>query len=246
MNSNFSKIVRNSLSTGPKAVMSPTVDPDAPRIDDAPRGFSDTDPDLSTAEFDKETPSGVRKSWEQVGEDVSTPPLYEIKDTFSDGPVFSSSLEPTPLTGDVLTPESLEKLDECLRGEMSAVQSYDLALKTLETTEVGGALRQLRDSHDRRVTLIRDRIRSWGAVPSESSGVWGAFARLIQRGADLFGDKAAIAALEEGEDHGLKLYTEDLDDIDLDTREFIRYELLPDQRRTHSLCRSLYRFVKAA
>jgi hypothetical protein len=246
MNSNFSKIVRNSFTTGANAPMRPTVDPSASRADDPPRAFSDTDPDMVMSDFDKETPSGVRRSWEEIGEDISTPPIYEIRDTFSDAPVFASSLEPSTLTNDVLTPESLEKLDECLRGEISAVQTYDLALQNLEISHIGGALRQLRDSHDRRVTLIRDRIRSWGAVPSETSGVWGAFARLIQRGADLFGDKAAIAALEEGEDHGLKIYTEDLDDIDLDTREFIHHELLPDQRRTHSLCRSLYRFVKAA
>ena len=248
MNSNFSKIVRSSFSTSAKVPTSSTVAPDRRGVDDAPRDFSDTDPDLIASDFDKETPSGIRKSWEQIGEENSSPPIYEIKDTFSDsdGPVFASNVETPPLTGDVLTPEALEKLDECLRGEISAVQTYDLALQSLEISEIGGALRQLRDSHDRRVTLIRDRIRSWGAVPSETSGTWGAFARLIQRGADLFGDRAAIAALEEGEDHGLKLYTEDLDDIDLDTREFIRHELLPDQRRTHSLCRSLYRFVKAA
>lgn len=245
MNSNFSKIVRSSLTTGPQPPASSTVDPNA-SVRGEPRDVADTDPDLFASEFDREVPSGVRRSWEDIGEDLVTPPMYEIRDTFSDGPAFASSSEYTTMTGDVLTPESLEKLDECLRGEISAVQTYDLALKNLEKSEIAGALRQLRDSHDRRVTLIRDRIRSWGAVPSENSGVWGAFARLIQRGADLFGDKGAIAALEEGEDHGLKLYTEDLDDIDLDTREFIRLELLPDQRRTHALCQSLYRFVKAA
>lgn len=239
MNSNFSKIVRNSLSTSPQFPRSAPSDPKDFEID-ARRGPSDTDPDGNPPYFDNEAQSGVRQSWE----DLRTTPIYKIRDKFDDAPVFAANVE--PLMADVLTPESLDKLDECLRGELSAVQTYDLALQNLEVTEIAGALRQLRDSHNRRVTLIRDRIRSWGAVPSETSGAWGAFARLIQRGADLFGDKAAISALEEGEDHGLKLYLEDLDDVDLDTRQFIRHELLPDQRRTHDLCRSLYRFVKAA
>jgi hypothetical protein len=240
MNSNFSKIVRNSLSTSAKFPKSAPSDPKETDMGATRRGPSDTDPDGTEPYVDNEVQSGVRQSWE----DVRTTPIYRVRDKFDDAPVFAANVE--PFDRDVLTPESLDKLDECLRGELSAVQTYDLALQNLEATEIAGALRQLRDSHNRRVTLIRDRIRSWGAVPSETSGAWGTFARLIQRGADLFGDKAAISALEEGEDHGLRLYLEDLDDIDLETREFIRHELLPDQRRTHDLCRSLYRFVKAA
>jgi len=246
MNSNFSKIVRNAISANTTAPPSAALEGSVTEADAEAR---DTDPTLQPIHLDldldfddKEVQSGVRQSWDEA----RPAPLYGAKDAFADAPVFTASIEPSPLTDDVLTPESLDKLSECLRGEISAVQTYDLALHNLEVLEISGALRQLRDSHDRRVTLIRDRIRSWGAVPKDTSGAWGAFARLIQRGADLFGDRAAISALEEGEDHGLKLYTEDLDDIDLDTREFIRYELLPDQRRTHDLCRSLHRFVKAA
>jgi demethoxyubiquinone hydroxylase (CLK1/Coq7/Cat5 family) len=240
MNSNFSKIVCNLLFISAKFPKSAPSDPKETDMDAMRRGPSDTDPDGIVPYVDNEVQSGVRQSWEEV----RTTPFYRVRDKFDDAPVFAANVE--PFDRDVLSPESLDKLDECLRGELSAVQTYELALQNLEATEISGALRQLRDSHNRRVTLIRDRIRSWGAVPSETSGAWGTFARLIQRGADLFGDKAAISALEEGEDHGLRLYLEDLDDIDLETREFIRHELLPDQRRTHDLCRSLYRFVKAA
>lgn len=249
MNSNFSKLVRNDISASANVPPSSAVDSSKLSVDSTVR---DTDPDMTPInldvdldldlDLDREVPSGVRQSWDEA----RPAPLYMVREDFSDAPVFMASIEPPPISGEVLTPESLEKLSECLRGEISAVQTYELALHNLEVTEIAGALRQLRDSHDRRVALIRDRIRAWGAVPKDTSGVWGAFARLIQRGADLFGDRAAISALEEGEDHGLKLYTEDLDDVDLDTREFIRHELLPDQRRTHDLCRSLYRFVKAA
>jgi len=245
MNSNFSKVVRTSISANANVPPNATMDSDQTQAESVLR---DTDPDLPVIDldldldFDRDVKSGVRQSWDEI----RPSPLYGVRDDFGDAPVFTASLEPPSLSNDVLTPESLEKLSECLRGEISAVQTYDLALHNLEVTEIAGALRQLRDSHDRRVALIRDRLRAWGAVPRDSSGTWGTFARLIQRGADLFGDKAAISALEEGEDHGLKLYTEDLDDVDLDTREFIRHELLPDQRRTHDLCRSLHRFVKAA
>jgi len=108
------------------------------------------------------------------------------------------------------------------------------------------ALRQIRDSHDRRVTIVRDLIRSYGGEPSPTSGVWGAFAKIVQRTADVFGDRAAMSALEEGEDHGVKMYTTDLEGVDGRALDVIREQLLPEQHRTHDLCRSLDRYIKAA
>ena len=52
-------------------------------------------------------------------------------------------------------------------------------------------------------------------------------------GAKAFGEKAAIAALEEGEDHGLRLYKGDLDKLDPATRTLVETDVLPAQERTH-------------
>ena len=65
------------------------------------------------------------------------------------------------------------------------------------------------------------------------SGSWGAFARLVEGGAKTFGEKAAVAALEEGEDHGLKLYRDDLTKLDPASRQLVETDLLPAQERTH-------------
>jgi hypothetical protein len=72
--------------------------------------------------------------------------------------------------------------------------------------------------------------------PSGSSGPWGAFAKAVQGTAKIFGDKATIAALEEGEDHGLKDYKKELDDRDLDAqaRMIVANQLLPEQQQTHA------------
>jgi hypothetical protein len=78
-----------------------------------------------------------------------------------------------------------------------------------------------------------------GLPVSASSGAWGAFAKAVQVGADLLSVSVAVAALEAGEDRGLRVYTSDLDECDHDTRYFIATTLLPEQRRTHDLCRSL-------
>lgn len=147
-------------------------------------------------------------------------------------------------TGDPV--EAVANLNECLRGELSAVESYQLALTTVNDLEVMRVLRQLRDHHEQRVLALRESIREHGGQPVESSGAWGVFARLVQRGADLFGDRAATMALEEGEDHGLKNYERQAKDYHPHVRAMVERELLPAQRTTHALCRSLQAFVKAA
>ena len=47
----------------------------------------------------------------------------------------------------------------------------------------------------------------------------------------MFGDKAAIDVLEEGEDHGLKDYQEALDDVDATSAQLIQNQLIPAQQR---------------
>ena len=142
--------------------------------------------------------------------------------------------------------EAVANLNECLRGELSAVETYDLALAAVNDLEVARVLRQLRDQHEQRVLRLRDAIRHHGGQPVASSGAWGLFAKLVQRGADLLGDRALAAALEEGEDHGVKTYTRHAEDFRREVRELVLGELLPAQRVSHDLCRTLQRFVKAA
>jgi hypothetical protein len=50
-----------------------------------------------------------------------------------------------------------------------------------------------------------------------------------------------VAALEEGEDHGLKLYRDDLDKFDIVTRQIVEADLLPAQQRTHQFMSALKR-----
>ncbi|MEJ7734540.1 MAG: DUF2383 domain-containing protein [Polyangiaceae bacterium] len=142
--------------------------------------------------------------------------------------------------------EAVANLNECLRGELSAVESYELALTAANDLEVVRVLRQLRDHHEQRVLSLRDCIREHGGQPVESSGAWGVFARLVQRGADLFGDRAATRALEEGEAHGLEVYEKQAQDFHPDVRALVERELLPAQRTTHELCKSLQAFVQSA
>ena len=182
------------------------------------------------------------EAWDDDDED--TQPTGVRRSSGREGGLTDSAPPPSYMKADA--GQVVAKLNECLRGERSAVETYELALTTVRDGEVARILRQIRDNHQRRVMLLDERVRGFGGEPAQSSGAWGLFAKLVQRSADLLGDRAAMRSLEEGEDHGLKKYSEDLDTFDPMTREFVMTRLLPDQHRTHELCRSLERFIKAA
>lgn len=133
----------------------------------------------------------------------------------------------------------INKLNSFLRGELSAVESYRQALGVFKDPTVSAEVQQCLQSHQDRVMRLRERIMQMGGEPADSSGLWGAFAKTVQGGADLLGESAAIAALEEGEDHGLRDYRTDISMLDMDTRTFVQNELLPSQQRTHQLMSSL-------
>lgn len=134
----------------------------------------------------------------------------------------------------------IDHLNSFLRGELSAVETYDQALEKLSSEPTLAApLRSCRGSHQRRVELLRTEIQRLGGTPADGSGAWGGFAKLVEGGAKMFGKKAALAALEEGEDHGRDDYQRELDELSPTTRSFVQTQLVPEQRRTHDALASL-------
>lgn len=128
----------------------------------------------------------------------------------------------------------LDLMNSFLRGELSAVETYDQALEKLaDEPSIAGILRECRDSHARRVSTLKREIARLGGEASDDSGIWGGFAKLVEGGAKAFGKKAAIAALEEGEDHGRDDYQRELRELGPEAREFVESKLLPEQLRTH-------------
>jgi hypothetical protein len=108
-------------------------------------------------------------------------------------------------------------LDSLLRGEMSAIETYRMAIEKLEdsqsawTPELHAMQRDHRDAAD----ALWHALERKGKRPSESAGPWGAFAKAVEGTAKLFGNAAALKALKEGEEHGLKEYDEALRDSSL-------------------------------
>jgi hypothetical protein len=138
------------------------------------------------------------------------------------------------------TDATVEALNELLRGELSAVESYDRALPAVDDEpETRADLADCRASHEARATRIRETIIQVGGEPSEESGAWGVFAKAVAGGAKVLGRRAVISALEEGEDHGLREYKEVLPKLDLSVQRLVSRDLYPQQVRTHSIVSAL-------
>jgi hypothetical protein len=133
----------------------------------------------------------------------------------------------------------VDKLNSFLRGEISAVETHRQALKAIKDPSVKSGVEESLRLHQGRVGRLHERIVALGGEPATTSGLWGAFARLVEGGARIVSESAAISALEEGEDHGLRDYRGDLGDLDLESRRFVESELLADQKRSHAILSAL-------
>jgi bacterioferritin (cytochrome b1) len=148
------------------------------------------------------------------------------------------------------TGEAVRQLNSFLRGEISAAETYRMAIDKAGDSDKNaaniGLLRGIQEEHGRAAQAIRDRIRELGGEPSDSSGAWGAWAKFTQGTANLFGDTSSLKALKEGEEHGLKDYEEGLDDVDATSAELVENQLIPAQQRHVALLDQLINAVGAA
>lgn len=129
--------------------------------------------------------------------------------------------------------QTVEDLNHLLEGELSAVAAYKSAIAKVKDPVINRVLEQNRDSHTQRTNKLRTLIKKLGAVPNENDGAWGSFAKLVANAATSMGEKATIAALEEGEDLGSNEYEWRLLNMHGDHRNIVKEELLPEQQRTH-------------
>jgi hypothetical protein len=136
---------------------------------------------------------------------------------------------------------TINQLNSFLRGELSAAETYRLALARLEQSEFRPTLVQCSRSHEERARLLTEAILGRGGEPADSSGAWGSLVRMIERSAAAISESAAVAALEEGEDHGRDDYLRDIDSLEPSARQLVEFAILPEQRRTHDTIKAVKR-----
>jgi uncharacterized protein (TIGR02284 family) len=128
------------------------------------------------------------------------------------------------------TTQAVDALNPLLRGELSAVETYDQSLPKFEEYPAAAQeLRRIRDDHRETAQVLRDHVTKFGGTPSDGSGPWGGFAQAVTGAAKLIGPDTTLAALMRGEEHGIKEYQDALEkgDLPAECQELIRTRLLP-------------------
>jgi uncharacterized protein (TIGR02284 family) len=100
----------------------------------------------------------------------------------------------------------VDTMNRLLRGELSAIETYQQALAKLGDDPAATELRQIHADHRTAANEFRQHVHQLGGKPDQGSGAWGTFAKAVEGTAKLFGNKAALKALKEGEEHGIKGY----------------------------------------
>ncbi len=127
---------------------------------------------------------------------------------------------------------AIKPLNELLRGELSAVETYRQVLDQVRDEPEAASVQRILQEHSDAVETLREHVQMFGGKPDETSGVWGAFAKTVTGSAKIFGDMAALKALKEGEEHGLREYEDILEEEGLASicRQMITTTFLPRQR----------------
>jgi uncharacterized protein (TIGR02284 family) len=126
-----------------------------------------------------------------------------------------------------------QELDELLRGEISAVETYNQAVDRYGSEPGADELRRIRQDHQEAVDTLRGMVTAAGGTPSKSSGAWGGIAKAIEGAAKLIGNDTAFKVLKEGEEHGLKEYEDALKDEDLTASDKDALRKFIDRQREH-------------
>ena len=139
--------------------------------------------------------------------------------------------------------DAISSLDKMLRGEISAVETYDMALKQTKNFAIESDLSQLKATHSAAVAVLRAFIIENGGAPSESSGAWGLWARVVEQVASILGDLTMLKSLKEGEEHGVNDYNKVLEDesVTFKTKETLKKIAFQGQKNIQCLDRLINR-----
>ncbi|MCW1885950.1 PA2169 family four-helix-bundle protein [Luteolibacter flavescens] len=127
------------------------------------------------------------------------------------------------------THECIDVCNSLLRGELSAIETYDQAIEKFDSEIERSALRAIRNEHDASAALLREHLNDMGAAAATDSGAWGTFAKAVEGTAKMLGESPALAALQQGEEHGIDEYEKALRNRDVmeEVKVVIRQQLLP-------------------
>lgn len=123
----------------------------------------------------------------------------------------------------------IKACQKLLRGELSAVETYNQALEKFADSQDGWELHRIRSEHQLSADALRNHLTEMGVLPDWDTGAWGTFAKVVEGAALLFGETPALQVLKEGEELGISGYDEALSNADVmpEAKIIIRETLRP-------------------
>jgi len=127
--------------------------------------------------------------------------------------------------------EAVSELNDVLKGEISAIETYQQALKKIDGQSEASTLKSALSNHQDAADKLSKEIAKLGGKPTEDSGAWGLWAQTVMGSAKVIGDTAALKALKEGEEHGVKEYRELLENknVPQDVKSVVKETFIPRQ-----------------
>lgn len=160
-----------------------------------------------------------------VEEILGTSPFVEVEaETSMRGAGVSETGDAPPSDG--------ARIGTLARRELSAVETYRLALGRVGLEPGGEELRRIEREHEEAVGLLLESLRRRGEPAPRGSGLRGRWSRAVEGASLMLGRRAALRALKNGEARGLREYETALRDEALapEVKELIRGRLLPRAR----------------
>lgn len=135
-------------------------------------------------------------------------------------------------------------MNRILRGEISAAEAYQQVMEKVSHDPEAIRLQEFLDDHHNAITYWKAQVDDKGALAEQSSGPWGTAVEVIVATAKLLGNTLTLAALKEGEEHGLKMYENLLESPELSERNksYIRDFLIPNQCKHINSLKVLMRY----
>jgi hypothetical protein len=111
--------------------------------------------------------------------------------------------------------QEVKALNKLLRGELSAIETYQMVIDKLAGDPSLDKLRALQDEHRKSAEELRSHLKTHDAATSDSSGAWGDFVKALEGAATHLGRMATLLILRQGEETGLEAYEGALYSLDL-------------------------------
>ena len=138
-----------------------------------------------------------------------------------------------------------DNIKDLVKGERAAVETYKQVFEKYGTDATIDQLRTVSADHKKTMLTLEDIAKSKGISFSSDSGAWGSWAKVVTGSAKMLGEKAALKALKEGEEHGLKQYKDalDSDELPIEVRRAIKQDFIPSQQNHINIIDKLMKAV---